>query len=233
MSADRNCTVNDVACNNEWSSKVLCRYFLHGVCREKENCRYSHNIKDKPSNICKFYNLGSCSYGDKCRYDHVKVNKPKLNEAPATHRIVKQAIKGSNWANATEFIPGKQWQSIETVSPSYASITDTNDEKLNKDENVETQETSQELCPYAKKGICLFIDCAFIHGDICELCGKNALHPLNMAARTKHTEDVFGNGEPKNNLKAPLSELALNAVLNQISLFLVNIGSKIRKIKID
>ena len=34
---------------------VLClsqlRYYMHGVCREGENCQYSHDLKDKPSMV--------------------------------------------------------------------------------------------------------------------------------------------------------------------------------------
>ena len=25
---------------------------MHGVCREGENCQYSHDLKDKPSMVC-------------------------------------------------------------------------------------------------------------------------------------------------------------------------------------
>ena len=27
------------------------RYYMHGVCREGENCQYSHDLKDKPSMV--------------------------------------------------------------------------------------------------------------------------------------------------------------------------------------
>ena len=28
---------------------------MHGVCREGENCKYSHDLKDKPSMVCDHY----------------------------------------------------------------------------------------------------------------------------------------------------------------------------------
>jgi len=50
---------------------VLCcfRYFMHGACREGDNCVFSHDpSKSKPSMVCKYYKLGCCSYGSRCRY---------------------------------------------------------------------------------------------------------------------------------------------------------------------
>ncbi|XP_041349908.1 probable E3 ubiquitin-protein ligase makorin-1 [Gigantopelta aegis] len=55
-----------------WTNNVLCRYFIHGVCREGDSCRYSHDRSAQPSMVCRFYIKGRCTYGEKCRYDHVK-----------------------------------------------------------------------------------------------------------------------------------------------------------------
>ncbi|KAL4226491.1 E3 ubiquitin-protein ligase makorin-1 [Mactra antiquata] len=58
-------------------SKILCRYFVHGVCKNGSYCRFSHDKNDKADNICKFYLRGCCSYADRCRYEHTK---PKPND---------------------------------------------------------------------------------------------------------------------------------------------------------
>lgn len=55
------------------TSKILCRYFVHGACRQGQNCKFSHNRQDKTDNVCKYYLKGCCTFADKCRYDHVKV----------------------------------------------------------------------------------------------------------------------------------------------------------------
>lgn len=47
---------------------------------------------------------------------------------------------------------------------------------------------SDPLCPYAEaSGICKKLDCPYLHGDICDLCGAAALHPYNEEHRKKHT----------------------------------------------
>ncbi|XP_068134372.1 E3 ubiquitin-protein ligase makorin-1 isoform X2 [Hyperolius riggenbachi] len=62
-----------------WTRKVTCRYFMHGVCKEGNNCRYLHDLSiGQSSMICSFYQLGCCSYGDQCRYVH---SKPLKQEA--------------------------------------------------------------------------------------------------------------------------------------------------------
>ncbi len=49
-----------------WS---VCRYFLHGVCREGSRCMFSHDLaSSKPSTICKYYQRGVCAYGERCRW---------------------------------------------------------------------------------------------------------------------------------------------------------------------
>lgn len=46
----------------------------------------------------------------------------------------------------------------------------------------------EPLCPYAEStGICRNSNCTYLHGDICELCSRAALHPHNEELRKKHT----------------------------------------------
>uniref|UniRef100_A0A8C9JPS2 RING-type E3 ubiquitin transferase n=1 Tax=Panthera tigris altaica TaxID=74533 RepID=A0A8C9JPS2_PANTA len=40
---------------------------MHGVCKEGDNCRYSHDLSDSPYGIvCKYFQRGYCIYGDRC-----------------------------------------------------------------------------------------------------------------------------------------------------------------------
>mmetsp|Transcript_960 Transcript_960/g.2492 ORF Transcript_960/g.2492 Transcript_960/m.2492 type:complete len:382 (+) Transcript_960:141-1286(+) len=64
------------------SGEVLCRYYMHGVCRNGAECRFSHEIRTAPSMVCKFYLQGNCSYGDNCRYDHTRPDFAPKAQAP-------------------------------------------------------------------------------------------------------------------------------------------------------
>ncbi|XP_019909258.2 probable E3 ubiquitin-protein ligase makorin-1 isoform X2 [Esox lucius] len=55
------------------------RYFMHGLCKEGTNCRYSHDLNtSQPSTamICKFFQKGNCMFGDRCRFEHSKEDLP-------------------------------------------------------------------------------------------------------------------------------------------------------------
>lgn len=54
------------------TDKVLCRYYLHGACRNGQDCHFSHDWSTPASQVCKFYLQGRCAFGDSCRYDHVR-----------------------------------------------------------------------------------------------------------------------------------------------------------------
>lgn len=50
---------------------------------------------------------------------------------------------------------------------------------------------SEPLCPdAAANGICKLLDCHFLHGDICDMCGRAALHPYNKQQSQQHTSVI-------------------------------------------
>uniref|UniRef100_A0A8C7N5G5 RING-type E3 ubiquitin transferase n=1 Tax=Oncorhynchus kisutch TaxID=8019 RepID=A0A8C7N5G5_ONCKI len=51
-----------------WTKHVTCRYFMHGLCKEGINCRYSHDLNTSQpaaAMICKFFQKGNCVFGDR------------------------------------------------------------------------------------------------------------------------------------------------------------------------
>ncbi|KAF7249839.1 putative E3 ubiquitin-protein ligase makorin-2 [Varanus komodoensis] len=45
----------------------------------------------------------------------------------------------------------------------------------------------EQLCPYAAAGICQFGDqCLYLHGQVCEICGLQVLHPFDPEQRKMH-----------------------------------------------
>ena len=53
-------------------SREVCKYYLHGACRNGASCRFVHSTDAPKSSVCTFYLQGNCAYGDRCRYDHVR-----------------------------------------------------------------------------------------------------------------------------------------------------------------
>ena len=87
-----------------------------------------------------------------------------------------------SWADAPEFVPRgaataqdqpKSWAHV--VNPvAMAEMT--------------AAEAEAELCPFGVNGECRYGDggCSYVHGDVCELCGKAALHPTHQEQRRQH-----------------------------------------------
>lgn len=49
--------------------------------------------------------------------------------------------------------------------------------------------TRKQLCPYAAVGECRYgVNCAYLHGDVCDLCGLQVLHPTDLSQRSQHTK---------------------------------------------
>jgi len=70
--------------SKSWQKQVVCRFFANGMCRQAENCPYSHDLSlsNKGTLPCKYFATGTCAYGDKCRFSHGDPKAPKTRAAP-------------------------------------------------------------------------------------------------------------------------------------------------------
>lgn len=62
-------------------------------------------------------------------------------------------------------------------------------EEYDSDAALDNKELRKQLCPYAAVGECRYgINCAYLHGDVCDMCGLQVLHPADKAQRSEHTK---------------------------------------------
>uniref|UniRef100_A0A2K6PIQ1 RING-type E3 ubiquitin transferase n=1 Tax=Rhinopithecus roxellana TaxID=61622 RepID=A0A2K6PIQ1_RHIRO len=213
----------DSGAGNSWTKQVICRYFMYGICKEGDNCRYSHDLSDRPCGVvCSCFQRGYCIYGDRCRCEH---SKPlKQEEATATELTTESSLAASSsvssivgplvemntnesesrnsnfatvgagsedWANAVEFVPGQPYCGRTVPSCTEAPLQG----PVTKEESEKEQtavETKQQLCPYAAVGQCRYGEnCVFLHGDLCDMCRLQALHPMDAAQRSQHIQSCI------------------------------------------
>ncbi|XP_028394943.1 probable E3 ubiquitin-protein ligase makorin-1 isoform X2 [Dendronephthya gigantea] len=130
---------------------MLCRYYQNGVCRNGENCCYSHDRRNKPDTMCKFYMQGSCTYGSSCKFDHSKAHRTarqnseksttvlsneklfkylnedcpsKLVPLNKTQAKAEENEKIKNWVDAPVFIPGQKYQSRNNTCVAQNAVQD-------------------------------------------------------------------------------------------------------------
>lgn len=74
-----------------------------------------------------------------------------------------------------------------TEVPLQGSVTKEESEK-----EPTTVETKKQLCPYAAVGECRYGEnCVYLHGDSCDMCGLQVLHPMDAAQRSQHIKSCI------------------------------------------
>lgn len=165
-------------------SKILCRYFVHGACKHGDNCKFSHDRRDRMDNVCKYYLSGYCSFADRCRYDHVKPKTSNTNQkkphsanhcpslpplkdtTPVSSGMVslKKALHGESSTPKTPK-PPEQWvlatefvpgkpYLCSSIPSSYANAASTGSHQTEDRGNDEVTDSSQLLCPFSTNKEC-------------------------------------------------------------------------------
>ncbi|KAK7921797.1 hypothetical protein WMY93_008699 [Mugilogobius chulae] len=162
---------------------VTCRYFLHGVCREGNNCHFSHDVHNSaPSLVCRYYQRGACAYGERCRYDHVKATPrgggPRQGEEPRYRE-----------EQGRSYCRRRSYSSEERLSGAPAAFYPPQSyvEATRSGLQAQASPDSAPLCPYLLMGECRYGDqCVYLHGDRCDVCSLHLLHPTDAAQRREH-----------------------------------------------
>lgn len=187
---------NNQSNTEPWTKQVVCRYFVHGICKNGDSCRYSHDLNTPPNMVCRYYQNGHCSYGDRCRYDHIRTEKQtKVKDdtvrgsSASESKVFNSGTNNTDWVNAAEFVPGKQY-AVRTVSSYSAALQEGLESSTDVLPASSTPSKVDEICPYALNGDCINGDnCAFVHGLMCDMCGLYILHPNDTTQQEKHKED--------------------------------------------
>ncbi|XP_027858467.1 E3 ubiquitin-protein ligase makorin-2 [Xiphophorus couchianus] len=184
--------------------QVTCRYFLHGVCREGSNCLFSHDLNNsKPSTICKYYQRGTCAYGERCRYDHVKhsmrgggggasadpagAGRGVRGEGKKPLVLKDRALCGDRTFGGLSDGPNPAVPEAAAAPQSYVEAIRTGLDGSAPEPEPHAVGGAYQLCPYAAAGHCFYGDsCPYLHGDLCEVCRLQVLHPHDPEQRSAH-----------------------------------------------
>ncbi|XP_036909689.1 probable E3 ubiquitin-protein ligase makorin-3 [Sturnira hondurensis] len=203
--------------SGSWTKQVVCRYYLHGLCKEGENCRYSHDLsgrqearegrgsppgasaepgpsaaaQDEPlpqevacappaASSRSLPVIGAAAEGGFFEAETEGAGLEAAQGAGAEGWA--GAAAAASWADAVEFVPGQPYRGRGTVfapeAPPQSSVTEWEYVALG---------TGTQLCRDAAMGQCFRGEsCAYLHGEICDLCGRQVLHPMDADQRADH-----------------------------------------------
>ncbi|XP_075993855.1 E3 ubiquitin-protein ligase makorin-2 [Genypterus blacodes] len=191
---------------------VTCRYFLHGVCRQGNLCLFSHDLSSsKPSTVCRFYQRGVCAYGGRCRYDHVKPSGRVEAGGGATGEELAVGMATAMGGGASAQAGARKALVLKDRVLGVDSVcSDVSSGLMSEvpphsyvDAIRSGLDSSQEaavsvggayhhvpqLCPYAAVGHCHYEEkCLYLHGDQCDVCGLQVLHPHDLEQRSLHNK---------------------------------------------
>lgn len=78
------------------------------------------------------------------------------------------------------------YEDVQVKPPSYLDAVCRG---LTVSASVDSNNSTQQLCPFAVAGECHYGDsCLYLHGDVCEVCGLQVLHPTDFEQRRAHEQ---------------------------------------------
>lgn len=197
----------------------VCHFYREGDCRFGDSCRFKHerNLAVLPettttparsSEPCRYFILGSCAYGDQCKFSHAPSIDPKWVDVPDF--VPKGGGGGDNLDFYGEASGGGSSDVFFPEDVPVEDIESDPEEPGSSDDTFGLQALSKlflskaknnplsvftsysPLCPYAEASIiCKKANCPYLHGDLCDMCNRPVLHPLNEELRKKHQHDCL------------------------------------------
>ncbi|XP_064545754.1 probable E3 ubiquitin-protein ligase makorin-1 isoform X1 [Drosophila montana] len=180
-------------------SQTICRYYLRGICRFGDLCRFSHDLtRGRPEGEQRAPNTNT----------NTKTNTDADADADADADVLPSTSR-RNWANAPIFVPGQKSFTAQCLNGdedeaaatssavvqsgiSWAEIVggpSTNDI----DVGIKHGEphSLDQVCPYESP--CPYGEyCPYrIHLELCEMCDQYCLHPTDQAQRKKHNRECL------------------------------------------
>ncbi|NXU63733.1 MKRN1 ligase, partial [Horornis vulcanius] len=109
-------------------------------------------------------------------------------------------VGAEDWVNAVEFVPGQPYCGRAAPFCAEAPLQEMVIEEEYEKQQADV-EMKKELCPYAALGECRYGEnCVYIHGDVCDMCGLQVLHPIDAAQRSQHIKTVSCQGHTQKQL---------------------------------
>ena len=193
-----------------WTKQVICRYYLHGLCKEGENCRYSHDLSGQQLAREGHGSLprASADQGPSTA-EHTETLPQEVAKAPSAAPSCSLPVIGlaaergffeaerdnagleaaggasvEGWENAIEFVPGQPYRGrmvpFVPRAPLQSPVTEREQIAVGR---------GQQLCRDAAMGQCFRGEsCMYIQGEICDMCGLQVLHPVDAVQRADHTK---------------------------------------------
>lgn len=187
------------------AAQEICKFFKLGTCRYGTSCRNAH-VEPEPTGPSSFTTAAvepapSTSFTiDPLKWINAPVFVPKFKQWQPTsfdvqvdgqEEEMQEQISHEEMSEENE-----QEEDLEEAIPvagggmSYAAIV-----TMNNNHNglgIIKDHIDSVQCPYYENsGVCMLDTCPYAHGELCELCGKFCLNPLDKEQQRQHNVECI------------------------------------------
>ncbi|KPU78800.1 uncharacterized protein Dana_GF10705, isoform B [Drosophila ananassae] len=186
-------------------SQTICRYYVRGICRFGELCRFSHDLsRGRPEGEAQ----------QQQQQADLATEKPSTSNSSKA-ALISASTSQRNWANAPVFVPSQKrnppaWEALDTAEGDANADGDGESEAASHDAchqpfvswaevvggpkvdlTMLKPASLDEVCPYESP--CAWGEhCPYrIHMELCEMCDQYCLHPTDQAQRKKHNRECL------------------------------------------
>ncbi|XP_038668607.1 probable E3 ubiquitin-protein ligase makorin-2 isoform X3 [Scyliorhinus canicula] len=157
-------------------SRVTCTPVVHDAITQPEAAEPTVPVKVTESGRCKKKTL-ELKDRDLCNR---AAEKSKLFPFPPSYCNTTKTA--SPFSDSAKFV----YEDVPMKPPSYLDAVRSG---LDVSASVCSHNSAQQLCPFAAVGECHYGDsCLYLHGDVCEVCELQVLHPTDLEQRRAHEQ---------------------------------------------
>ncbi|XP_078399559.1 E3 ubiquitin-protein ligase makorin-2 [Cetorhinus maximus] len=157
-------------------SRVTCTPVVHDAIAEPATAEQTVPVKVTESGRCKKKTL-ELKDRDLCNR---AAEKSKLFPFPPSYCNTTKTA--SPFSDSAKFV----YEDVPVKPPSYLDAVRSG---LDVSASVCSNNSAQQLCPFAAVGECHYGDsCLYLHGDVCEVCELQVLHPTDLEQRRAHEQ---------------------------------------------
>jgi E3 ubiquitin-protein ligase makorin len=184
------------------SDITVCPYYLKGFCQDGSNCKYEHISKASleaselqsrqlpKKNLMLPNPILPTDITDQSESMMTKLRKvPRLKEDCVSAPVFKPSfLQGHSGPSSYHQPPTNVWNPL-----SYSDVTRVNadfEQEVGFVDEMTAEEARMILCPFASKGMCPFgEECVYLHGLVCDTCGRQCLHPFDDEQQKRHKKE--------------------------------------------
>ncbi|NWR77507.1 MKRN2 ligase, partial [Centropus unirufus] len=175
-------------------SSTICKYYQKGQCAYGTRCRYDHT-RLPVAGAAAAPPVAAAPRGPHCPPEPSAPATRSKAQGPARREKRTLVLRDRNLcalneekqnpsATSDAVCGGDQNDSLEVKPHSYLEAICSG---LEEPAAGSSCATGEQLCPYAAAGACHFGErCPYLHGDVCEICGLQVLHPFDQEQRKAH-----------------------------------------------